>query len=84
MHPETNRCAASDKTDHVEGVALGVEVVVGLQYVAVARGLHRYHLLLHFYMSARVSGFKNLQSIDTKQKAHFEQHTLTANLSALT
>jgi hypothetical protein len=35
-------------------------------------------------MSARVSGFKNLQSIDTKQQAHFEQHTLTANLSALT
>jgi hypothetical protein len=60
--------AVSDKTDHVEWVALRVEVVVGLQYVAVARGLHRYHLLLHFYMSARVFGFKNLQSIDKKQQ----------------
>jgi hypothetical protein len=63
-----------DETDYVErAVVLFVKVIVGLENVTMASGLHGQPLLLHFCVSAPVSEFENLMGGVMVQRGQVRQ-----------
>ena len=82
---QLQRLASINTTDHVKiAVGFRVEGIEGLEDVAVASGLHGYHLLLHFRTRAVVFLFKNLQDSKNDEQQHAATRTFTALLSPLT